>query len=152
MRPTILLLPSALALAVPSLAAGQAAPARWDELHRDLLAAPVATCLECHGEAGARHAHPVGVPYASTRGTSLRPREEVERRGVALPEGNVHCWSCHSASSPWRFHLFIPAGATPRTRVIPGVERTYATGGTLPPPGSDVSPKPLCMACHTIGD
>ncbi|MFY3745492.1 hypothetical protein ACOQFB_16390 [Anaeromyxobacter sp. Red801] len=152
MRPTILAVLSALAALAPAPIAGQTVPGRWDEIHGSLLGAPVSTCVECHEEAARMHqAHPVDVPYGPDASGMLRPRAEVERRGVALPDGRVHCWSCHSATSRWRFHLFLPQGTAARRRVIPGVEGTYEDRqGEALPDGSDVSPKPLCLACHAF--
>jgi hypothetical protein len=151
MRPTILVVLSALGALAPARAPAQT---RWDDIHAGLLAEPVSTCVGCHEEAARLHAsHPVDVEYDRAQqraGSGLRPRAEVERRGVALPEAKVHCWSCHAAGSRWRFHLFLPAGAVPRLRVVPGVEGTNESNGATPPPGSDVSPKPLCLACHGL--
>lgn len=153
MRPmTILVLLPALAGLGPAPAAAQPEPSRWDDIHGGLGSEPVSTCVSCHEEAARLHAsHPVDVEYDRAQqraGSGLRPRAEVERRGVALPGARVHCWSCHAAGSRWRFHLFLPAGAVPRLRVVPGVEGTYEANGATPPAGSDVSPKPLCLACH----
>ncbi|ACL65789.1 conserved hypothetical protein [Anaeromyxobacter dehalogenans 2CP-1] len=152
MRPTILAVLSALAAFAPARAPAQTEPGRWDEIHAGLLSEPVSTCVGCHEEAARLHAaHPVDVTYAPDASGMLRPRAEVERRGVALPDGKVHCWSCHSASSRWRFHLFLPQATTARRRVIPGVESTYEDQqGDVLVDGSDVSPKPLCLACHAF--
>ncbi|ABC81277.1 hypothetical protein [Anaeromyxobacter dehalogenans] len=152
MRSTIFAVVSAAAALAPARIAGQTVPGRWDEIHGGLLGAPVSTCVECHEEAARMHdAHPVDVLYSPDASGMLRPRAEVERRGVALPDGKVHCWSCHSATSRWRFHLLLPQGATARGRVIPGVESTYEERqGEVLRDGADVSPKPLCLACHAF--
>ncbi|GAO01160.1 hypothetical protein [Anaeromyxobacter sp. PSR-1] len=148
------LLCAAAALPPPAAAQWDGATARWEEIHPPLADAPVEACVACHEEALMPNGnHPVGRVYAPGAASSLRPRAEVERRGVALPDGRVHCWSCHALRSRWRYHLAIPEGAATRPRVVPGDPSPYehASGAPLPP-GADVSPKPLCQACHTYGD
>jgi hypothetical protein len=148
------LLCAAVALPSPAVAAWEEEPTRWEGIHAPLTDAPVEACVACHEEAFMPHRnHPVGMAYVPGAWSSLRPRAEVERRGVALPDGRVHCWSCHALRSRWRFHLAIPEGAPTRPRVVPGDPSTYEYTSRAPlPAGADVSPKPLCQGCHTYGD
>lgn len=133
---------------------------------RCALASPAAapaqgeTCLGCHP----RHGHPVDLPYAASRARapgSLRVEAEVVRRGVLLPEGRVACVTCHDAASPWKHRIALPPGAPAVAAVVPGRAETYpraswrlarANAGPRLPPGSAVSPAPLCAACHTYAD
>lgn len=119
--------------------------------------ATVHDCLACHGQGELRaHAgHPVDVEYgpaAARPRASLRPLQEAVRRGVLLPDGKLHCYTCHDPRSPWHNHLAIPPGTTPRASVVIGVEASYATERSAPAAGAEVSPTPLCQACHTYGD
>jgi hypothetical protein len=119
--------------------------------------AKVEDCLACHGGTTIRahSSHPVDVDYAtaaSRPGASLRPLAEALRRGVLLADGKVHCFSCHDPRSPWQSHIAIPPGSMARSAVVPGVDSTYGDDRPSPLPGTDVSPTPLCRACHTYGD
>jgi hypothetical protein len=121
---------------------------------------PSATCAGCHP----RHGHPVDLVYASSRARasgSLRAEADVVRRGVLLPEGRLACVTCHDGSSPWKHKIALPPGAPALAAVVPGRADTYQRGtwrlaraGSVPalPPGSAVSPAPLCAACHTYAD
>ena len=109
-------------------------------------------CLACHGKGGSaaqiQFAHPVDVDYAAVRGArpgDLRPLDEVVRRGVLLPSGEIRCATCHDGRSPWKHYVALPPGAPARTafdRARPEAEQGQAQ------PGGVVSPKPLCLACH----
>ncbi|HET8723251.1 MAG TPA: hypothetical protein VFM53_03540 [Anaeromyxobacteraceae bacterium] len=112
-------------------------------------------CTACHTAYAARHSHPVDVPQDSMRSRSLRPSAEVIRRGVFLADGRVTCLSCHDGDSAWKYKLAMPPGAALRPRVKPGRPETYAVPVALRDPasmalGSDVSPAPLCKACHAF--
>lgn len=126
----------------------------WKRNHWGIEAtATVQDCLACHeGRSLSVHAsHPVDVDYAaavSRPSSSLRPLAEALRRGVLLAEGKVHCYTCHDPRSPWRSHVALPPGTTARTAVVPGVESSYEAERPAPRPGDDVSPTPLCLACH----
>jgi hypothetical protein len=124
-------------------------------------AVPSSECLRCHPRRG----HAVDVDYAYAYGRSswgLRSEEEVVRRGVLLPQGRLECVTCHDGRSAWKYRLALPAGAPAIPAVIAGRPETYGNGATwrtagassLPvlPPGTQVSPAPLCAACHTHAD
>lgn len=142
---------SAQATAGPSGGAGGCA---LSSLAAD--AALVADCVSCHGAGHAgRSSHPVGVDYAaaSARGGSLRPAVEVVRRGVFLPEGRVQCVTCHDPRSPWADHVALPPGETPKRAVNPQERATFeaeAAPSAALPPGTRVSPRPLCLSCHAF--
>ncbi len=128
--------------------------------------APASSCASCHrGTYGVNHTHPVDVDYEGARyraRTTLRPAQEVVKRGVFLPGGMVQCGTCHDSRSPWKFHLALPPGAPARMSMAytgsGASERSSATGAgnstvpgsaaVTPPAGSAVSPTPLCLACH----
>lgn len=126
----------------------------WNRNHWGIEAtATVRDCLACHeGRGLSVHAsHPVEVDYAAVASrpdASLRPLEEALRRGVLLSDGKVHCYTCHDPRSPWRNHLALPPGSAARSAVVPGDESTYGADRPAPRPGDDVSPTPLCLACH----
>jgi hypothetical protein len=106
-------------------------------------------CLSCHKAEG----HVFDVDYASAAAGNpmLRPADEVVRRGVLLPDGQVRCTTCHDARSPWKDRIALPPGS----KVMPGVnpfDKATFDGPPRPPPrpGDAVSPKPLCLACHAL--
>jgi hypothetical protein len=113
-------------------------------------------CLACHGKGGSaaevKFSHPVDVGYAVVQAAepgSLRPLEEVTRRGVVLPAGEVRCATCHDGRSPWKHYIALPPGAP--ARVAPDAAAlTSERRVELAPaqPGDEVSSKPLCLACH----
>jgi hypothetical protein len=121
---------------------------------------PSTTCAGCHP----RHGHPVDVDYASSHARApfgLRTEAEVVRRGVLLPEGRVECVTCHDGHSPWKDRIALPPGAPVLPAVVAGRPETYPRGNwrlarasSQPrlPPGSAVTPAPLCAACHTMAD
>jgi hypothetical protein len=113
-------------------------------------ALPSASCAGCHAGQEGPASHVVGVDYAAARGTDLRSAEEVSRRGVRLPEGQVRCTSCHDASSPWKSRVVLPPG----TRAVVGIDPRDRTTWELPPrparPGERVAVKSLCLACHAL--
>lgn len=127
---------------------------RWKRNHWGIEAtATVQDCLACHegGTIRAHASHPVDVDYAAAvgrPGALLRPLDEALRRGVLLSDGKVHCFTCHDPRSPWQSHIALPPGATARSAVMPGNESTYGADRPAPRPGDDVSPTPLCLACH----
>ncbi len=109
-------------------------------------------CTACHVTYAASHSHPVDVPQDAGRSRSLRPAAEVVRRGVFLADGMVTCLSCHDGNSTWKYKLALPPDASARPRVKPRDANTYAFPVALASatvqPGADVSPTPLCKACH----
>ena len=144
------------------LAVAGCAHRSWNEIHAGFGQATSRDCLACHEQSRpmiqAHRSHPVDVDYAQAAvrpGGSLRALADVQRRGVAVPDGKVGCRSCHSAESPWKNHLAIPSGAVVRPAVNPRDPRTYGEethrrAGEAPPPSTAVSPKPLCEACHAF--
>jgi hypothetical protein len=129
-------------------------------------------CTTCHQGFAQGHSHPVDVNQDSVRsrsmggsGPSLRPASEVVKRGVFLADGKVTCLSCHDGNSPWKAKLALPPDALLRERVKPGDPQTYdpvqmrpsaltgltaTTGKARLPAGTEVSPTPLCKACHSF--
>ncbi len=108
------------------------------------------SCRACHGM---HSSHPVDLDYSLAEyrsRDSLRPAAEVVKRGVFLPEGKVRCLTCHDPVSKWKHHLALPPGSTVRPAVDPRRPETYRAKRELV--GNDVSPTPLCKACHTQGD
>lgn len=115
-----------------------------------------AACLACH-PTSARGSHRSGFAYthASPRlpPGSLRSLDEVVARGLLLPDGEVRCVTCHDARSPWRYHIALPPGSTASPSARPGrTANTVALAPVRLPPGSEVTPTPLCRGCHTLGD
>jgi cytochrome c peroxidase len=112
-------------------------------------AAPTQTCLACHTLSGPGN-HTVDVRYATRHGRDLRPAEEVVRRGVHLPDGEIRCTTCHDPRSPWKHHIALPPGA----KAVKAVDLRTPASYEQPPaparPGDAVSPKPLCLACHAF--
>lgn len=130
-------------------------------------AADTRECLRCHGGAGGGPVHgnhPVDLDYgvAAARAGGfggLRSPGEVLKRGVFLPEGRLHCVTCHDARSPWKARIALPPGAMAFRAVDPRDPSTYEGGASwrtrtpsqpAPPEGSAVSPAPLCIACHAL--
>lgn len=117
-------------------------------------------CIGCHP----RHGHPVGLDYGPAYARSrwnYRSPEEVVRRGVLLPEGRIECVTCHDGRSPWKHRIALPPGAPALPAVVAGRPETYsrvnwrtARASSVPqlPPGSAVTPSPLCATCHTLAD
>lgn len=117
--------------------------------------ATTADCTACHANFADRHSHPVDVYMSNGRSGSLRTADEVVRRGVFLADGKVTCLSCHDGNSSWKYHLALPPGSKVRSRVVPGRPETYENPEVprIVAPmaaGSDVSPTPLCKACHAF--
>jgi hypothetical protein len=139
------------------LALAACAHRSWNEVHAGFESASSRDCLACHETSRpaiqAHASHPLDVDYgekAGRAGSGLRPLEEVRLAGVALPDGRLGCRTCHSSASPWKYHLAIPAGAEVRPAVDPGDPRTFESPpAERPAPGSRVSTKPLCQACHS---
>jgi hypothetical protein len=155
----LLALPALAALALASPPSGvPARPTPDDEacglLRGDSATASVQDCLGCH--AGSGSGHPVGMRYApGGRGvTALRSEAEVIRAGVFLPDGELRCTTCHDGRSQVAYRLALPPGAAIHTAVVPGVPSTYASRPIAPAAlaarGQQVSPKPLCLACHAF--
>jgi hypothetical protein len=129
-------------------------------------------CTACHLGFAQGHSHPVDVNQDSARsrsmrgsGPSLRSAAEVVKRGVFLADGKISCLTCHDGSSPWKAKLALPPDAQLREPVKPGNPETYdpaqmrpstmkgltaTTGRRLLPAGTEVSPTPLCKACHSF--
>ena len=145
-----------LALSAPGARAADAACLLPD------TSTPAAACLRCHSF---EHGQPHDTDYEYTTRVSrsaLRPVAEVIRRGLFLPEGRVVCLTCHDANSRWGSRLVIPPGS----RVVGRVDtRDPSTFESLPPPDrrmtveqaasvlptdTNLSPKPLCLACHAF--
>jgi hypothetical protein len=149
--------------------------AAWAPAPRGCLLVPGATnvattrdCTACHVGFEGNHSHPVDVDHEAARfrsrsGSTLRPAAEVVKRGVFLADGKVTCLTCHDGTSPWKAKLALPPDAQLREPVKPGNPQTYdpsqmapsamkgltaATGKQVLPPGTEVSPTPLCKACH----
>ncbi len=117
--------------------------------------AATSDCTACHASFADRHSHPVDVYMSNGRSGSLRTAAEVVRRGVFLADGKVTCLSCHDGNSSWKYHLALPPDAKVRPRVVPGKPETYENPeaprpAALMAAGSDVSPTPLCKACHAF--
>lgn len=131
------------------------APAACRLQQRDADAATSRDCLRCHPATG-RDDHPVDVDYdraRSARGSGLRPLAEVVRSGVLLPDGQVRCVTCHDGRSPWKYRIALPPGAPARPALNPRDRGSYE-GRTSPatplPAGSEVTARPLCLACHSF--
>jgi hypothetical protein len=129
-------------------------------------------CVACHAGFESRHSHPVDVDHDAARfrsfggsGPSLRPAAEVVKRGVFLADGKVTCLTCHDGNSPWKAKIALPPDAPLKEAVKPGKPETYdpdqmkpsamrglsaTTGRALLAPGTEVSPTPLCKACHSF--
>ncbi|BDG05229.1 hypothetical protein [Anaeromyxobacter oryzae] len=123
-------------------------------------AARVADCAPCHDRSN-HPTHPIGVDYVEAAKMSperFRPAAEVLARGVYLRNGEVACGTCHDPSSPWKNHIALPQGAPARPAVVPGRPETYdarqseqtVNPGAAPSKRTEVSAKPLCMACHAF--
>lgn len=109
-------------------------------------------CMSCHG---LHQTHPIDIDYVQSsqrRPDSFRTLDEVVRRGVYLPDGQVKCTTCHDPRSPWKYRLAVPPGTVARPAVNianPSTfERTRKAAQAPLPPGSAVTPTPLCLACH----
>ena len=129
-------------------------------------------CLACHPSAQGSSSHAFDVELEAARqrtatsAASLRTAEEIVRRGLFLPNGQVVCLTCHDARSPWRYRLAIPPDAVVRAPVDPRDPRTFDPELMPPPkapvtaavaarrlaPGTEISSTPLCTVCHTTGD
>lgn len=116
--------------------------------------ATTSDCTACHASYQAQHSHPVDVYQDAGRSRSLRKASEVVKRGVFLADGKVTCLSCHDGNSKWKYKIALPPDAQTSPRVKPRDPSTFAPGmvvrtaATTMPAGSDVSPAPLCKACH----
>jgi len=109
-------------------------------------------CMSCHG---LHQTHPVDIDYAQSaqrRPGFFRTPDEVVRRGVFLPDGQVKCTTCHDPRSGWKYRLALPPGAAARPAVDLGNPATYERSRNAavaaPRPGSAVTPTPLCLSCH----
>lgn len=156
---------SAVAADPPAGPSASAAPAEsdgWKEIHAGLENASSQDCLGCHASSlptGEVHkSHPVDIDYSAATakaGGKLRSADKVRGSGVTLVEGKVGCLTCHAFASPWKYRVAIPKGATPRARVRIADRGTYedehaAAASGAPTAGAEVSPKPLCEACHVF--
>lgn len=112
-------------------------------------ATPAATCLSCHALSGIGN-HVVDVTYGLSQSAELRPVEEVVRRGIHLPDGQVRCTTCHDARSPWKDRIALPPGTKAVKAVDPRNPSTYERAPVPAQPGDAVSVKPLCLACHAM--
>jgi hypothetical protein len=133
----------------------------WEEIHAGLEDASSQDCLGCHASSlptvEVHNSHPVDIDYSAATakaGGKLRSAEKVRGSGVTLREGKVGCLTCHAFGSPWKHHVAIPKGAKARARVRIADPRTYedehAAASGAPTAGAEVSPKPLCEACHVF--
>jgi len=110
---------------------------------------PSSACLSCHTDHQGTGNHGIDVPYAVTP-PGFRPADEVLRRGVRLPDGEVRCTTCHDAASPWKYRVSLPRGA-PAVRAVNLRDRsTYEQPAPPAQPGDEVAVKPLCLACHAL--
>ena len=109
-----------------------------------------ASCLSCHAEHQGMGNHTIDVPYAAAREPDFRPAEEVLRRGVQIPGGEVRCTTCHDAASPWKYRVALPRGARALRAVNLRDRSTYEQAPLPARPGDEVSVKPLCLACHAL--
>jgi hypothetical protein len=122
-------------------------------------------CMACHGAAAPsgsaailRDSHPVDIDYVSAQAragaSSLRRADDVVTRGVFLPGGMIRCGTCHDAHSQWKYHLALPPRSTPEPAADPHDTATYEQphrASLVPlPPGTSVSPTPLCLVCHAF--
>jgi hypothetical protein len=112
--------------------------------------------MSCHA---LHQTHPVDLDYAAAaqrRPESYRPADDVVRRGVFLPGGQLRCVTCHDWHSPWKNKIALPPGAKPRPAVSLSSPATYELPrkafDAMPPlpPGSAVTPTPLCLSCHAL--
>jgi hypothetical protein len=99
--------------------------------------------------------HAVGLDVAATRAPGrYRTAAQVVALGLPLPDGKVECITCHDLAAPWAHRIALPAGAVPRRGVVLGSPATYGDEGSAEPPppepGTPVSTKPLCEACHVF--
>jgi hypothetical protein len=115
-------------------------------------------CLRCHAR-GSHGSHPVDLDYdrfAGGRGELLRSAAEVVRRGLLLPDGRLHCVTCHDGMARWKHHLAVPPGSEIRLAVDRRDPATFDGKGTpwgaraTLPPGTDVARRALCTACHAM--
>lgn len=158
------------AATVPSATPVSATPAAAATAASTCLLAPgsgntatTSDCTACHATHRGSRSHPVDV--FQMQSPSLRPAAEVVRRGVFLLDGKVSCLSCHDGSSPWKYKIALPPDAKLREPVKPGDPSTYdptqmapsrmagltaTTGRQVLPAGTEVSPTPLCKACHAF--
>ncbi len=112
-------------------------------------------CLACHTQP-AHGGHPYDIAYplagSGTGPRALRPFADVARRGLNLPDGRIHCVTCHERTSPWKYNIKLPPGSTPTHAVDRQRPVTYENPQRLPPPrpGDDVGKKALCLVCHAF--
>jgi hypothetical protein len=140
-------------------APGAASMADCKLFRPDAHTVPADECMACHG---LHQTHPVDLDYDAVAwrpGSGLRPAPEVVSRGVFLPDGKLRCVTCHDARSNWRYRLVLPPGAAARPAVDSRRPETFEDGPARQralsrplEPGADVSPTPLCKACHTLGE
>jgi hypothetical protein len=107
-------------------------------------------CLSCHRSHAGEGNHATDIPYPGAGQSDLRPAEEVLRRGVRMPGGQVRCATCHDAASPWKYRVALPRGA-PALRAVNLRDRsTYERPPLRAQPGDEVGARPLCLACHAL--
>jgi hypothetical protein len=104
-------------------------------------------CLQCHADHEGRGCHPQGIMYREKSG--YRSLSFVQSK-LYLEEGKIVCLTCHSAKSTVKYKLFIPDNKF-STAVRPGRPETYQSVKLVnPPPGTAVTPTPLCVTCHSF--
>ena len=157
-----------LLVALPAADSAAGGAERCRLFHPDAARVDAGECLTCHGAGqgvlAMQFSHVVGIDYAAAQAANpygLRSAAEVVRRGVLLPDGKIQCVTCHDGRSPWASRIALPAGAIPTPAVDPRNPATYLQGrswraarpGNPPlPPGSAVTPSPLCAVCHALAD
>ena len=140
---------SGTAVAIALCAAAQE-PATCGLFASGAASARSSACLSCHLSHAGEGNHATDIPYPGGSQPDLRPVQEVLRRGLRMPEGEVRCATCHDAASPWKYRVVLPRGA-PALRAVNLRDRATYERPPLPAQaGDEVGAKPLCLACHAM--